>query len=54
MTKKGHINELLELKLELKLKIREDIKYNIETIKNSVVYATETVGQLPKFYYLLS
>lgn len=40
----GRVNELLEL--EPKLKIWENIEYEIETIKDSIVYATKVTDQL--------
>lgn len=38
ITKKKQNNKLLELELKPKLNIREDNKYKVEAIKDTVVY----------------
>lgn len=51
--KKGQVNKLF--KSELELDIGENKEYEVETTKNSAIYANEVVGnQLPELYYLVS
>lgn len=40
--RKKQVNELQELKP--KLKVREDVEYKVEVIKDNIVYTTETIG----------
>lgn len=42
------------LELELKLDVKENKEYKVETIKNSAVYVKAVKSQLPKVYYLVS
>ncbi len=50
--RKGRVNELVELELELVAGEHEE--YEMEAIRDSAVYANEEEGgQLPELYYLV-
>lgn len=49
--KKQHVNELLELKLELNTKKQQEYKF--KAINNNFVYTKTKKDQLARLYYLV-
>lgn len=54
-TRKGQINkELANFEPDSELDIRNDKDYEVESIRNSAVFAKEAQSQLSDLYYLIS
>ena len=49
-TKKGQVNDM---QLDFKFEIGDDKKYDVVDIWDSTAYTRKSVGQLPRFYYLV-
>ena len=43
-----------DTKLNFEFEAGDDKEYEVDGIRDSAVYAKESVGQLPGFYYLVS
>ena len=48
-TKKGRVNDM-----QLEFEVGNNKEYNVNGIRDSAVYTSESKGQLPGLYYLVS